>query len=72
MAVSRTKVTTLGISCPKCTLHTPETVDVLFGCEELECTHCGATIDIRSGPTRKYIEDVFLACESADQADEQG
>lgn len=70
MVVPRTKTTTLGITCPSCSLHTPETVDVLFGCGELKCSHCGTAIDISSGATRKHIEEVFVACEGADQVDE--
>ena len=69
MEVTRTKVTILGIICPKYARSTPESVDVLFGREELECTHCGANIDISLGSTRKNIVDVFLSLEAADQAD---
>ena len=68
MPLPRTKTTILGIVCPKCTLHTSESVDVLFAHKELGCSHCTATIDIGSGEVRKHIEDVYLACVAADQA----
>lgn len=68
MAVPQTKITTLGITCPKCALQTPETVDVLFANVELKCFHCGTVIDISSGPARKYIAGVYDACQGADEA----
>ena len=69
MTIPQVKLAILGISCPNCEQHTPETVDVLFGLEELECAHCGATIDIGSGAKRKFIEEIFLACEAVDEID---
>ena len=70
MVLPLTKTTTLGITCPRCTQLTPETAGVLFSGAELECSHCGAVIDIRSGSPRKYINWVFDACQSADEADD--
>ncbi len=69
MALPRTKATVLGITCPSCTRLTPETADVLFAGAELECSHCGSVIDIRSGPSREHINWVFNTCQTADEVD---